>query len=455
MRSLGKSRVPHLAASLLVKRATAAFPGDLKPRTQHGYYACCSNLASRQKIPRQTSCGWQRSLLNQNTSRTYASTAQSLPRRAPLPRPSQPLPPSNQAARTVTPNGAASPKNNNGPTNSAAAARARASSRPQRSFNIYFWGVSLFGFVLSAYLSSLYVTYQREVKESEQLDLPQNADVSSRWMDLSRNFDDEVDMSEKLMGLRSKRRKLCQQAEGNVLEVSAGTGRNMDLYNLDPINTPRNKRIKSLTFNDQSEIMVYQAEKKFEKLQEETDAIAKFRGPVRFVVGDAADKRVISRPEGGFDTIVQTMGLCSMANPVGFLKRLGELCRQPGEPTKGLDNLTNKKEDGRETDQKPHGEGDSNQDKGGKILLLEHGRSYLGFLNKYLDNIAKRHADRYGCWWNKDIDQIVKDSGLVVESKKRYHFGTTYEYVLRPPPHQTQSTGTTTGPTAAEDVNHA
>ncbi|KAL2408405.1 hypothetical protein ABEF92_002999 [Exophiala dermatitidis] len=447
MRSLAKSRVPHLAASLLVKRATSS-PGDLKPRilVQHGS-SYRNSLASgyRQTIPPPTSCSWQRPLLNQNTSRTYASTAQSLPRRAPLPRPSQP---SNQAV------GNASPKNN-GPTSSSAAARARASSRPQRSFNIYFWGVSLFGFVLSAYLSSLYVTYQREVKESEQLDLPQNADVSSRWMDLSRNFDDEVDMSEKLMGLRSKRRKLCQQAEGNVLEVSAGTGRNMDLYNLDPINTPRNKRIKSLTFNDQSEIMVYQAEKKFEKLQEETDAIAKFRGPVRFVVGDAADKRVISRPEGGFDTIVQTMGLCSMANPVGFLKRLGELCRQPGEPTKGLDNLTNKKEDGRETDQRPHGEGDGNQDKGGKILLLEHGRSYLGFLNKYLDNIAKRHADRYGCWWNKDIDQIIKDSGLVVESKKRYHFGTTYEYVLRPPPHQTQSTSTTTGPTAAEDVNHA
>lgn len=309
--------------------------------------------------------------------------------------------------------------------------------------------MSLFGFVLSAYLSSLYVTYQREVRESAQLDLPQNADVSSRWLDLSRNFDDEVDLSEKLMSLRSKRRKLCQQAEGNVLEVSAGTGRNMDLYNLDPINTPRDRRIKSLVLNDQSEIMVYQAQKKFEQLQDETDAIARFRGPVKFVVGDASDKRVITRPEGGFDTIIQTMGLCSMSNPVGFLKRLGELCRQPGERSTNTTEVGVVAEEAAEqtpgergkdataTQTGHQGDGggtdtDSDGDKGGKILLLEHGRSYFGWINKYLDNIAKRHADRYGCWWNKDIDQIVRDSGLVVESKKRYHFGTTYEYVLRP-----------------------
>jgi methyltransferase OMS1 len=150
----------------------------------------------------------------------------------------------------------------------------------------------------------MYQSYRRAVRESELLDLPQNADVSSRWMDLSRSFDDEVDFSEKFMLLGRRRKNLCQQAVGNVLEVSAGTGRNLDYYNLDPIRTPRAKRIKSLVFNDLSEIMVYQAQKKFDQLQENTQSIAKFRGPVRFVVGDASDKRLIARPEGGFDTIV-------------------------------------------------------------------------------------------------------------------------------------------------------
>jgi len=187
-------------------------------------------------------------------------------------------------------------------------------------------------------------------------------------------------------------------------------------------------------FNDQSEVMVYQAQRKFEKLQEDLEAIAKFRGPVKFVVGDAGDKRVISRPEGGFDTIIQTMGICSMANPVGFLVRLGELCRQPGERSTALsaEDLLDVSQEKR----KDYGEEETDEidedDNGGKILLLEHGRSTYGFINKFLDNGAKMHADHYGCWWNKDIDQVVRDSGLVVERKRRYNFGTTYEYVLRP-----------------------
>jgi methyltransferase OMS1 len=305
--------------------------------------------------------------------------------------------------------------------------------------------VSIFGFVLSSYLAYFYQSYRRAVREAAELDLAQNADVSSRWMDLSRNFDDEVELSEKLIFLGPKRKRLCREARGNVLEVSAGTGRNMDYYELDPIRTPRTQRIKSLVFNDLSEIMIYQAEKKFDALQEGREAVAKFRGPVKFVVGDASDRRVITRPEGGFDTIIQTMGVCSMANPVGFLKRLGDLCRQPGEKSTGVEEDVQEaivKEEAnarKDYGALEHGlpqagtEGaGSAGDKGGKILLLEHGRSYYNFINRFLDNNAKMHAHRYGCWNNKDIEQVVRDSGLVVESKKRYHFGTTYEYVLRP-----------------------
>ncbi|EXJ82895.1 hypothetical protein A1O3_06711 [Capronia epimyces CBS 606.96] len=427
MRCLHTSKIPHLGVSLLAKRAGR--PSNLPGRQL--FVHCTCQIRKRALTTAITPSSLHHS---KHSSRTYASTAPTLPR--PPPRASRvppPPPPIGIAARQ--------PKTSNSNSNNGLP-RTRTPDRASsgRSFQIYFWGVSLFGFVLSAYLSSLYVTYKREVRESAMLDLAPNADVSSRWLDLSRNFDDEVDMSEKLMSLRAKRRNLCQQAQGNVLEVSAGTGRNMDLYNLDPINTPRNRRIKSLVFNDQSEIMVYQAQKRFESLQEETDAIAKFRGPVRFIVGDAGDKRIINRPEGGFDTIIQTMGLCSMSSPVGFLRRLGELCRQPGERSTGLDvNLVRADSQEKRNDSGASAEahetaaGDElDSDKGGKILLLEHGRSNVGFINKYLDNIAKRHADRYGCWWNKDIEQIVLDSGLVVESKKRYHFGTTYEYVLRP-----------------------
>jgi methyltransferase OMS1, mitochondrial len=321
------------------------------------------------------------------------------------------------------------------------------------SSNTYFWVCCLFGFALSTYGVYTYMSYSGAQKKYEKVDLPQNADVSARWMDMSRNFDDEVELSEKLMFIRSKRESLCREARGNVLEVSAGTGRNMDLYRLDPALTTPKRRIKSLVINDLSEIMLYQAEKKLDALQDKiSDEKRRFSGQVQFVVGDAGDKRLIKRPEGGFDTIIQTMGICSETNPVAFLKHLGELCRQPGEESTGLDMDIVKKE-AEELVQSRKNRPDygayelSPQEKqleaavtetggdlGGKILLLEHGRSRYGLVNRVLDNGAKMHAAHYGCWWNKDIEQVIEDSGLIVERKRRFHFGTTYEYVLRPGP---------------------
>ncbi|KAI1630350.1 hypothetical protein EDD37DRAFT_619308 [Exophiala viscosa] len=400
--SLRTSRVPHLALSILTKRANA------QSRTLPHLHP--ASLRSRSLLlpvaPRNT------------FAPRYASTGPAIP-----------------APRVRPPPLRASPQ-----TSESRQRDLRASHEqtvPIRSFGGYFWAVSIFGFVLSTYLAYLYSSYKRAVKETDQLDLPQNADVSSRWLDVTRNFDDEVEFSEKLMWLGGKRRKLCKEAYGNVLEVSAGTGRNMEYYNLDSVRTPRDKRIRSLVFNDLSEIMVYQAEKKFDELQEEKEQIAKFRGPVKFVVGDASDRRIISRPEGGFDTILQTMGVCSMANPVGFLRRLGQLVRQPGEKSTGVDvSLPPEEKPGHDygeaAKEQNRAKETDERDKGGKILLLEHGRSYYNIINRFLDGNAKMHAHRYGCWNNKDIDQVIEDSGLEIESKRRYHFGTTYEYVLRP-----------------------
>lgn len=299
----------------------------------------------------------------------------------------------------------------------------------------------MFGVIFAAYLTMTYISYLRAVERSKTLDLPQNADVSSRWQDLSRDFDDEVEMTEKLARLHKKRAKLCSQAYGNVLEVSCGTGRNMRFYDLRPLRMPKDMRIRSLVFNDQSEIMVYQAQKKYDALLEEAEPINRYKGPVKFVVGDGGDRRVISRPDGGFDVIIQTMGICSMSNPVEFLKRLGALARQPGEQSTGITTDNSVVDDSTEVARGPDFGAVSSEevqdtavDKGGKILLLEHGRSTLQFVNGYMDEIAKEHADRYGCWFNKDIEKVVNDSGLVVESMTRSSFGTVYDYVLRPAP---------------------
>ena len=124
------------------------------------------------------------------------------------------------------------------------------------------------------------------------------------------------------------------------------------------------------------------------------DAHPKYKA-CRFVVQSALDP--IDAPSGKFDTILQTMGLCSTANPVQTLQHLGTLVNADS----------------------------------GRILLLEHGRSHYDWLNRLLDNSAPSHADKFGCWWNKNIGQIVEQSGLEVVRMKRYHFGTTWWFELK------------------------
>lgn len=290
-----------------------------------------------------------------------------------------------------------------------------------------------FGFivVVSGFIAYVYQSYQNDLKQyyGKGNVLPQNADVSSRWRDANRNFDREVDDAERLMLLRWKRKRLVREAYGDVLEVSVGTGRNMDLYDTRPYSAVegatygRDTRhmITSLTFNDESPVMIENAKKKWADEQKKKRAGDRFAGAVNWYVGDAGDKDVLPRPPGGYDTIIQSWGICSMADPVKFLRQLSRLARQPNEEVK---NSSPKKLRDQEAE----------DGKGGRIFLLEHGRAKYDWLNRFLDKSAPMHADRYGCWYNKDIAKVIEESGLVIERERRYNFGTTYEYVLRPVP---------------------
>ena len=306
-------------------------------------------------------------------------------------------------------------------------------SEPQlahgRGLSPYLTATGLFGFAVALYISYTYTTYTQDLKDfhlkqTMQLlpPLPQDADVSNRYNDKGRDFDEEVERSEKVMFMRRKRMRVCREATGKVLEVSCGTGRNMSFYDLSPPNEgDRDRGIESITFNDKSAEMLEVARGKWETMirqgrslsWKEKERWAETEGRVHWVQGDVGLRGAVKRPEGGFDTIVQTMGICSVKDAAVALTVLGTLVRQPGEGIK---------------------QDEAIEDQGGKIHLLEHGRSYYGWLNRFLDNGASMHADHYGCWWNKDIGKVVQESGLKIESIRRYHLGTTWEVVLRPTP---------------------
>ncbi|ESZ89765.1 hypothetical protein SBOR_9848 [Sclerotinia borealis F-4128] len=281
---------------------------------------------------------------------------------------------------------------------------------PLRGRKFALIGSCFTAFIFAGYSSYLFILLNREPTESSAPKV--QTDVSSRYDNIASTFDSEVDWTEWSMGITKMRKKLAQEAYGDVLEVSIGTGRNLEFYDWDfkgfnGVGKVQNRggikrgKVRSFTAVDKSGEMLEVAHEKFSTL---------FPGVlgVRWIIQDAAEKipgpprnaNETSGNEGAkYDTVIQTMGLCSVADPVGLLKNLGE-CVKEDE---------------------------------GRILLLEHGRAKWDWLNRALDNSAEGHAKLFGCWWNRDLGKIVEESGLEVVNIKRRHGGTTWRIELKKP----------------------
>ncbi|KAH7323721.1 S-adenosyl-L-methionine-dependent methyltransferase [Rhexocercosporidium sp. MPI-PUGE-AT-0058] len=284
-----------------------------------------------------------------------------------------------------------------------------------RIIPIFFGSIALVGF--SGGMSYYYVMFNQDADGPRKTTPAIQEDVSKRYDQIATTFDNTVDSTESMMGISSLRRKLASQAVGDVLEVSIGTGRNLEFYSwdfkgyqgvgkVDERGFIKKGKVRSFTAVDKSAEMLEIAHEKFGKM---------FPGilGVRWIIADAAEKGAIPGPprsanemsgnlEKKYDTVVQTMGLCSVSDPVALLRNLGE-CVKEDE---------------------------------GRILLLEHGRGKWEWLNKYLDRSAESHAKLYGCWWNRDMRSIVEESGLEVvkiETPKWWHGGTTWWIELKKP----------------------
>ncbi len=284
-------------------------------------------------------------------------------------------------------------------------------------------------------------------------------------------FDKEQDVPELLIGVRGLRKEMARRARGHVLEVAVGTGRNLPFYDwtevvaadeeqgriqrererirkvLDQHSWAGSKGVdvesdkiagkldgEVLTFTglDISADMLTVARdrlrdtvpglkaimrrKRAEAMpQEKGTVVDLLDGRVRLVLADAQQPLVeppntpsipaAMVPNGKYDTIVQTFGLCSVEDPAKLLASMASKLRP-------------------ET---------------GRILLLEHGRGWYGWMNERLDGSAEKHFQRYGCWWNRDIEQIVRDAektvpGLEVVRVDRpgwFQFGTTLMIELK------------------------
>jgi len=263
---------------------------------------------------------------------------------------------------------------------------------------------------LGFYITQLAIIARQPCQHPEIHQLDQQKDVAARYDETADSFDSEVGTSEALMGINRIRKRLSRQCKGHVLEVSCGTGRNLGYYDLAP-----GSEIDSITFLDLSAQMIDACKKKWASLypaSSTTSASFKPGLAIRFSTTSAVGP-MPPAPESGngtassngkYTTIIQTMGLCSTPTPHDLLLNLSS----------HLDH--------------------SNPDS--RILLLEHGRSSYDWLNNIMDNSAARHAEIHGCWFNRDIGEMVtaaaEQSGLEVVEMQRKHAGTTWVFELKP-----------------------
>lgn len=192
-------------------------------------------------------------------------------------------------------------------------------------------------------------------------------------------FDKAIAWEERIAMIGRRRRWAMAHCRGDVLEVACGTGRNIAYTNVDAI--------RLLTFLDAARNMVEAAHTKF---REKYPHFAR----VGFVEGRAESLGVAL--EVRYDTVVETFGVCSHEDPVAAVRNMGRLLKP-----------------------------------GGRVVLVEHGRSYYDWVNRFLDTRAPQRAKEWGCRWNMDIGEVVDDLGLDVVAEKRFDFGTTWCFILK------------------------
>jgi ubiquinone/menaquinone biosynthesis C-methylase UbiE len=198
--------------------------------------------------------------------------------------------------------------------------------------------------------------------------------------DLSKKYDsfahwyDLVEGVPDLLGVRKLRRSLLRRASGKVLEVAVGTGKNLPYY-------PRGCRIIAVDLSR-------------EMLNVARTHAAKLSLDVSFLPADA---EVLPFRDKSFDAVVSSLTTCTFPNPLIALQEMDRVCRT-----------------------------------GGKILLLEHGRSDCEWLGRWQDLRAERHARQLGCHWNREPLALVCEAGFNVAAARRTFFGIFHEIEVTP-----------------------
>ena len=227
-----------------------------------------------------------------------------------------------------------------------------------------------------AYIGGMIATYEFTRPKPP---LPSCSARCCTFAKLSEDYDKEIERDEASSGIIALREELAKRARGRVLEVAAGTGRNLPFYT---------SAATELTIADSCKEMLGVAAQKIARMRaEHAERDRPCISNVTLAVMDASSLPVA---DGSYDTVVDTFGICSFEDPERALREMSRCCQADGE-----------------------------------VLLLEHGASWMPLLRWWQNHKLNRHVEKWGCYWNRDIEGIVERSGLRVKQIQRKHLGTT------------------------------
>jgi ubiquinone/menaquinone biosynthesis C-methylase UbiE len=179
---------------------------------------------------------------------------------------------------------------------------------------------------------------------------------------------------EVFFGMRDKRKKLFSQATGNVLDVACGYGMNFAYM-------PNAASVQGV---DLSPVMLSMA----------NDHVRALGLPVTLSEGDA---EALDFPDNSFDTVISALSTCSFLNPIKALQEMRRVCKP-----------------------------------GGRILLIEHGRSDWEILGRYQDHHVAEMVKQSGCHWNREPQELAREAGLNIINADRAFFGVFHSIEASP-----------------------
>ena len=192
-------------------------------------------------------------------------------------------------------------------------------------------------------------------------------DRFARWYDWVEGVPDRL-------GVSRLRRQLFRRASGKVLEVAAGTGKNLAYY-------PPDCRLVALDLST-------------EMLKVARDRAAKLSMHVMFLVADAEK---LPFRDSSFATVISSLSTCTFPHPVAALNEMARVCSMTG-----------------------------------KVLLLEHGRSDRERIGRWQDRHADRFAKAVGCHWNREPLRLLREAGLKVIGVRRTFWGMFHQIEAEP-----------------------